>query len=462
MLNRALVEDVIAAALSTGGDFAEIYVEDRIASSLYMVGGVLEKSISGRDFGIGIRIFKGNNYLYAHTNDDSKDNLIKVAQDAAAALEGMGTLIPLNFNKVVITNKHPIKIHLDEVEVKDKVDILKRVHKSAKEYHDSISQVRLRYVDDDQRVFIANSEGLEAEDRRIRTRVVAEAVASYKGEMQVGIFGPGAHMGFEFYQKQIPEEIGVEAARIARTMVEAPYAPSGKMTVVIHNGFGGVIFHEACGHGLEATSVAKNISVFAGKLNQQVASKLVSAVDDGTLPNEWGSQNIDDEGSLIRRNLLIEDGILKGYLVDKLNGKRMGMEPTGSSRRQSYKYPPTSRMTNTYILPGNSSFDDIISSTEKGLFAKNLGGGSVNPGTGEFNFAVLEGYMIKNGKITNPVRGATLIGKGIEVLNNIDMVGNNLAHGQGNCGSVSGSVPTNVGQPTIRVSQLTVGGRKGE
>ena len=273
---------------------------------------------------------------------------------------------------------------------------------------------------------------------------------------------PGAAKGFEFFKEIDIKSYAKEASRIAKTMLGAKYAPSGKMPVIIENEFGGVIFHEACGHGLEATSVAKGLSVFAGKIGGQVASNLVSAVDDGTLPNEWGSSNIDDEGTPTRRNLLIENGILKGYMVDKLNGRRMNMEPTGSSRRQSYKYAPTSRMTNTYIAAGDDNPEDIIKSIDNGLYAKKMGGGSVNPVTGEFNFAVSEGYIVKNGQIQEPVRGASLIGKGSEILMNIDMVGNNLKQAQGMCGSVSGSIPTNVGQPMIRVKEITVGGRSEE
>jgi len=234
------------------------------------------------------------------------------------------------------------------------------------------------------------------------------------------------------------------------------------MPVLIDNGFGGVIFHEACGHGLEATSVAKKASVFADKIGQQIASPIVTAIDDGTLPNEWGSINIDDEGSPARRNVLIENGILKTYLVDYLNGLKMTppRPSTGSSRRQSYQFAPTSRMTNTYIAPGHETPEAIIADTEYGFYAKQMGGGSVEPATGEFNFAVVEGYMIRHGKVAEPVRGATLIGKGSEVLMDIDRVANNLKHGQGMCGSISGSVPTNVGQPLIRVKQMTIGGRK--
>ena len=348
------------------------------------------------------------------------------------------------------------------VENTKKVELMRKAYYAAKNYDDTISQVSVSYGDYEQNILIANSEGLLVEDRRVRTRTGISSVASKDGEMQTGFFGPGAHMGFEYYDTFNIEDYAREASRIAKTMINAEHCTSGKMPVVIDNGFGGVIFHEACGHGLEATSVAKGLSTFSGKLGEQVASDLVTAIDDGTIPNAWGSSNIDDEGTRTQRNVLIENGILKGYMVDKLNGLKMGMPPTGSSRRQSYKLAPTSRMTNTYIENGKSTKEEIIANTENGLYARYMGGGSVNPTTGEFNFAVTEGYMIKDGKIDKPVRGATLIGNGSEVLKKIDMVGDNLWHGQGMCGSVSGSIPTNVGQPTIRVSSITVGGRKGD
>jgi TldD protein len=320
----------------------------------------------------------------------------------------------------------------------------------------------IRYQDSKQNVLIANTEGKWIEDQRIRTRMAMQSVASKDGEMQTGFYGPGAHKGFEFYDDINIEDYARESARIAVTMLNAEECPSGKMPVIINNEFGGVIFHEACGHSLEATSVAKGVSVFSDKLGEKIAADCVSAIDDGTITNAWGSQNIDDEGEFCKKNILIENGVLKGYLIDKLNGRRMKMDPTGSSRRQSYKYAPTSRMTNTFIAPGKDSIEEMISSTESGIYAKYMGGGSVNPATGDFNFAVMEGYMIENGKITKPVRGATLIGTGSEVLKNIDKVSSDLEHGQGMCGSVSGSLPVNVGQPTIRVQNITVGGRKGE
>ena len=339
---------------------------------------------------------------------------------------------------------------------------MKDAYNSAKDYSNYISQVNVTYLDKDQKILIANSDGLYTEDRRVRTRLGISAVASNGSEKQTGFEGPGRLKGFEIFEEIDPEYYGKEAARVAHTMLHAKNCPAGNMTVAIDNGFGGVIFHEACGHSLEATSVAKGNSVFSDKLGQQIASSKVTAIDDGTLQNHWGSANIDDEGNLTQKNVLIENGILKSFMVDKLNGRRMGMKATGSSRRQSYKFAPTSRMTNTYIAAGKDNPEDIIKSIQYGLYAKKMGGGSVNPVTGEFNFAVSEGYIVKNGQIQEPVRGASLIGKGSEVLMNIDMVGNNLKQAQGMCGSVSGSIPTNVGQPMIRVKDITVGGRTEE
>ena len=460
MLEKSLVEKILNEALSTGGDFAEIFVEKKNNCGLFMIDGKIESSLSGRDFGIGIRIFKDLYSVYGYTNDMTEENLLKTARKIAEAVKGTRADITINLLKQDIENYNKIEIYPETVLKKNKIDIMRRGYVAAKEYDPEISQVRVSYSDSKQNILVANSEGIWAEDERVRGRIRIESVASNGTEMQTGSMGPGASKGFEFFEKMDVESYGREASRIAKTILHADYSPSGKMPVIIDNGFGGVIFHEACGHGLEATSVAKGNSVFAGKIGQMIASPVVSAVDDGTIPNEWGTINIDDEGTPSRRNLLIENGILKGYMIDKLNGRRMGMASTGSGRRESYKYAPTSRMTNTFILNGKSSLDEMISSVEKGIYAKYMGGGSVNPATGNFNFAVMEGYLIENGKITSPVRGATLIGSGSEILKKIEMVGNNLAYGQGMCGSVSGSICTNVGQPAIKVSEITVGGRK--
>jgi TldD protein len=462
VLNKQVIEDTLNAALTTGGDFAEIYVEDRTNNGIVMIGGKVESTMTGRDYGVGIRIFKGFNSVYAYTNKSDRDSLISTAKKAAAAIEGKQGTTALSLNMTQNENINVIHIDPNTIEKTRKVQLMRRAYDTAFNYDELITQVTVSYMDYNQDIMVANSEGLWKEDKRVRTRLAISSVASKNGEMQSGFFGPGASKGYEFYENLDVDKYAREASRIAVTMVNAKYSPSGKMPVIIDNGFGGVIFHEACGHGLEATSVAKGLSVFSGKVGQQIASPLVTAIDDGTIPNEWGSFNIDDEGTPSHRNVLIENGILKGYMIDKLNSRRMNMDITGSGRRQSYRYAPTSRMSNTFIDNGKSSPEEIIANTEKGIYAKYMGGGSVNPSTGEFNFAVMEGYIVENGKIKDPVRGATLIGKGTDILNKIDMVGNNMTHGQGMCGSVSGSIPTNVGQPMIRVSEITVGGREGE
>ncbi|MDD4438802.1 MAG: TldD/PmbA family protein, partial [Tissierellia bacterium] len=391
-----------------------------------------------------------------------KDTLIETAKKAAQAVEGNVIDITINLTKTDVENINIIQIDPTTVEKTNKVQVMKKAYDTAFNYDDLITQVSVNYTDYIQNIMVANSDGLWKEDTRVRARLGISSVASKNGEMQSGFYAPGASKGYEFFENLDIDYYAKEASRIAVTMVKAKYSPSGRMPVIIDNGFGGVIFHEACGHGLEATAVAKGLSVFAGKIGQQIASPIVTAIDDGSIPNEWGSYSIDDEGTRSQRNVLIENGILKGYMIDKLNARRMNMDITGSSRRQSYRFSPTSRMSNTFIDNGSSSPEEIIADTEKGLYAKHMGGGSVNPATGEFNFSVMEGYIVENGKIKEPVRGATLIGKGTEVLNKIDMVGNNLLHAQGMCGSVSGSIPANVGQPMIRVSELTVGGREGE
>ncbi|GAA0087128.1 TldD/PmbA family protein [Clostridium sp. CTA-7] len=459
MLSKNILSSVLARCLITGGDFAEIFEEDTIDTSISILNGKVENSISGRTHGIGIRIFKGFKSVYAYTNNISLDALLDTAQKAALALGELKEDISVVLNEKTIYNNNPIIYIPSSISAQKKIEVMKIGYKAAKEYHDEIKQVSVGYLDKEQNVLIANTEGLYTEDRRVRTRLSISSVASLNGENQTGFEGPGAHKGFELFNDIDPEYYGKEASRVAYTMLHAKNCPAGKIPVAIDNGFGGVIFHEACGHSLEATAVAKGNSVFTDMLGKQIASTKVTAIDDGTIPNAWGSLNIDDEGNKTRKNVLIENGILKGYLIDKLNGRRMGMEATGSSRRQNYKFAPTSRMTNTYIAAGTDNEAEIIKSISDGLYAKKMGGGSVNPVTGEFNFAVSEGYIVKNGEIQEPVRGASLIGKGSEVLMNIDMVGKNLEQGQGMCGSISGSIPTNVGQPMIRVKEITVGGR---
>ena len=460
MISREICQRVLQKAVSTGADYAEIFAENTVNHSISMIAskvdGIKDTVISGA----AVRVYKGLRSVMASTVDMSEEGLLNCAASAAEAL-GQGTAqIDIVLRERIFGDIHPVKIVPSSVGNAEKVAILKEGYFAAKEYDESVVQVSGSLLDVDHKILIANTEGVYAQDRQIRTRMAISAVADKGSGTQTGFFGPGRRMGLETFTELIdPKSVGIVAAKQAVTMAGAGYCPAGVMPVAIDNGFGGVIFHEACGHGLEASSVAYGQSVFAGKLGQKIANEKVTAIDDGTIPGAWGSINIDDEGTPAQRNVLIENGVLKSYMIDKMGGRRMGMASTGSSRRQSYRYTPTSRMTNTYIAAGQDKNEDIIGSIEYGLYAASMGGGSVNPVTGEFNFSVNEGYMIRDGKICEPVRGAALVGKGSEVIQNIDMVGTDLDLGQGMCGSSSGSVPTNVGQPLIRVSTITVGGR---
>ncbi len=459
MLDKSVINNVLMAAVSTGADFAELFVENNAKNSIRVINGKVESANSGIDFGIGLRVICGDMVVYSYTNKKDEKSLLDMAIKSAKAVKGSSKLNKIVFNEMKLVNNNIVKIRPEDISKKEIVDYLITGSDAAFAYDNLITQTSMGYLDSTQNILIANTDGLWTEDERIRTRITVSAVASNATEKQTGYFGPGALQGFEFCKNSDIEAIAIEASRSAVTMLKAENCPSGKMPVIIDNGFGGVIFHEACGHGLEAAAIAKNASVFAGKLGQKIASSKVTAIDDGTIPNSWGSVNIDDEGERTTKNVLIEDGILKNYMVDKYNGKLLGLKPTGASRRQSYKFEPTSRMTNTYIAAGTDKKDDIIADTEYGLYAKYMGGGSVNPASGEFNFAVNEAYVIRNGKICEPVRGATLIGKGSQVLLDIDRVSDNLALSEGMCGASSGSVPVCVGQPMLRVKNITVGGR---
>lgn len=461
MLNQITALKVLETAMKTGGDFAEIFLEDRINHSIQMRSGKANTINSNRIHGAGIRVLSGVNSVYVYTNDSSEEGLIRCAHRAAEAVKGQKRSAVSELVARTTPNIHPVTIDPFNVKAPARIEILREADAAARAFSTEISQVSLRLADSVQHVWIANTDGLFTQDRRVYTRMACTAVASNGAENQMGVESPGAMMGYELFNSHVDvQAVGREAARTAVTMLHAPLCPAGVMPVVIDNGFGGVIFHEACGHSLEATSVALGNSEFCGKLGQQIAAPCVTAVDDGTLPNAWGSLNMDDEGMPTTRLVLIENGILKNYMIDKLGGRRMNMAPTGSSRRESYAYAPTSRMRNTFIMPGYDDEEEMIRTMGNGLYAKKMSGGSVNPATGEFNFAVAEGYLVKDGKIAHPVRGASLIGKGSQVLMQIDRVGKNMQMAQGMCGSSSGAVPTNVGQPMIRVSSMTVGGRK--
>ncbi|MCF7924360.1 MAG: TldD/PmbA family protein [Candidatus Izimaplasma sp.] len=460
LLEQNLIEKILDTALETGADFSEVFIERRNASTLQSVSGRLEKVNNSKSFGVGIRVAKDTQSVYAYTNSKNPDDLIQLTKDLSKSFNDDKLTKRQPLMELEVGKKHQVKIKPTDVDLKDKVKLMKRSYKVASEYDEVIKQVMVYLIDNQQEVLIANSEGRFVTETRVRVRLMTQAVAADKGMMQTGGSGDGSGKGYEFFEEMDIEGHAKEAAKVAKTMLYADDCPSGVMPVIINNAFGGVIFHEACGHSLEATSVAKNASVFSGKKGTKIANEIVTAIDDGTIENAWGSANYDDEGYPQRRRVLIKDGILNSYMVDKINARRMNEEPTGSSRRQNYKFSPTSRMSNTFIDNGDSTLEEIIANTKYGLFAKKMGGGSVNPGNGDFNFSVMEGYMVRDGKIAEPVKGASLVGNGAKILHKIDMIANNLKRQRGMCGSVSGSIPADVGQPSVRVQAITVGGKK--
>lgn len=464
MLNKSQLEELLSLAMDSQADFAEIFEEETRSQSLSSVNEDIQAVQDSVRAGAGIRLYKDLQSVYGYTNEMDMESLKEIVNSLREAIGLADKKVSVVLTEEKVENIHPIKKDFFSAPLDEKSGMLLEADKAAKAVDERIVKTKCSLMGKEQKVQIANSIGKLVADTRTSTRISVMSYAKEGDNMQSGYNAPGAATGLEFYETEghTPAEVAKEASRIALVLLRAKPAPSGVMPVIIDNGFGGVIFHEACGHSLEATGVAKNNSVFAGKLGEKIANEKVTAIDDGTIPNAWGSENIDDEGNPQQRRVLIENGVLKTYMVDQLNGRRMKTASTGSGRRESYKYEPTSRMSNTFIAAGTDKKEDMFKDIKFGLYARKMGGGSVNPNTGEFNFAVNEGYLIEDGKVTDPVIGAMLIGSGSEILKNIDMVSDNLERAQGMCGSVSGSIPTDVGQPAIRVSSITVGGTDSE
>lgn len=463
MISKKVAIEVLNAGLATGADFAEIYVEEIEGYGLRVENAKTQSPSSSILRGAGIRLLNGYNSVYGSTNDLSRRGLLKLAETLSASFNEERKVTVEKITRVKVSKNNRAKKSGKDIPVEEKISLLKETNDIISSHSPSIVRTITSVSEERRTIQIFNSDGKEFRDFREHTRFGLLAVAANEDGIESAFEGPGLQGGYEYLEESIDiRAMAKEVAEGAINALNAKDAPSGKMPVVIGNGFGGVIFHEACGHALEATSVAKGFSVFANKIGEQIANPVVTAIDDGTIENGWGSMNVDDEGNKTRRNVLIKNGVLQSYMVDAFNGRRMNTEPTGSTRRQNYRYEPTSRMTNTFIDNGESTVEEIIASVDLGLYAKKLGGGSVVPGTGDFNFAATEAYIIRNGKIAEQVKGATLIGNGAEILKNIDMVGNDLKRGQGMCGSASGSIQADVGQPTIRVSEITVGGAGGE
>lgn len=462
-MQKSQILNILNTALATGGDYSELFFEDTVSKNIVLEDGKVSKTAVSNVYGCGVRILKKDKCVYGYTNDISYKNLLKLANTLKDSFQGEQEYKVEELKVLSSKGSHKPKMPYESVPLEKQIALFKEAAVAAKGYDPRIARVDIRYNFNTQNVTIYNSDGKIAKDQRTRGKCYVTAIAFKPGTMQAGGKGPGAQKGFEFFSEEINfKEMALDVAKSAIIMLDAEECPSGEMPVIIDNGFGGVIFHEACGHGLEASSVSKNLSVFSGKKGQKVASDIVNAYDDGTIEGGWGSGNFDDEGNKTRCNQLIKNGVLTSYLVDNFNGRAMNEKGNGACRRESYKYQPTSRMSNTFIGNGTSTKEEIIAATKFGLYAKSLGGGSVNPVTGDFNFAVNEGYLVEDGKITKPVKGATLIGNGASILFNIDMIANNLRREQGMCGASSGSIPADVGQPTIRVKSILVGGTGGK
>ena len=463
MISKKVGLRILNKGLKTGADYAEIFLENVDTFALSIENGKVENSSILKSAGAGIRLLNKFQSVYGYTNDLSEKSLTNLIETLASSFHDKQILTVEKLTTKKAKNLSLIEESFENIKDEEITEYLKKGCRICMDFDKRIVRTNVSFNYKISNIQIINSKGFNHLDYKQRGRVGISCVATENGKIETGFEGPGASSGFEFFKNEVNiEEIAKNVAEKTIMMLEAKECPSGKMPVVIGNGFGGTLFHEACGHPLEASSVSKNLSVFAGKLGKQIASPILSAVDDGTISNGWGSNNIDDEGNKTQRTVLIENGILKNYLIDDFNGRRMGAKGNGASRRQSYKYEPTSRMSNTYICAGKSTPEEIIKATKFGLYAKSLAGGQVNPVTGEFNFGCSEAYMIRDGKICEPVRGASVIGTGQDILMKIDMIGNDLARAQGMCGAGSGYIPVDVGQPTIRVSEMTVGGNGGE
>lgn len=462
LLRPELVQSVLRAA-SQGADLAELYVERWRKRTLKLVNREVDEATSSLEYGAGLRLFYGSQVVYAYTNDLSEAALVELAETLSRLKGERGQVDSrgrggLDFRKQAARGLHAPKLGFESQPKSYRVQRLLELDEGAR-IDPHIKQVEASFLEWEQEVLVATSDGLWSEDRRVRSRLLGLALASDGKDTQTGHGGPGLSVGLELFDRYPPGEVGRQVAEQALTNLRARPAPAGTFPVVIGNAFGGVIFHEALGHLLETTSVAKKASVLSDKLGEQIASEVVTYIDDGTTLQGWGSSEFDDEGAPTERTVLIEKGVLKSYMVDRLGSLETGYRPTGSGRRQDYTFAPTSRMRNTFIAPGDTPKEQLFEGIDFGLYAKVMGGGQVSPGSGEYNFAVREGYLIRKGRVEEPVRGAMLVGKGPDSIKKIVAVSQDLETAPGMCGSLSGSLPVEVGQPHLLISDIVVGGQ---
>jgi TldD protein len=462
VIETPVVERVLSSALQHGGDFAEVFAEDRSTSSAMLDDGRVEELSSGRERGAGIRVVSGETTGFAHTADLTEEGLLRAAEAASAvARSGAGGTRSVGVGPLG-DQTHGSGGGASGPRTAgtkaDALSLLRRADEAARASGGAISQVQAACGSSRRQVLIANSDGLLAGDRQARTRFTVSCVATGDTGLQTGYESAARTLGFEMFDEVSVEELAEMAAKRALSKLAARPAPSGELPVVLAGGSGGILFHEACGHGLEADHILKDASVYTGMVGHQVASPLVTLVDDGTIGSEWGTFGVDDEGRPAQRNVLIDHGVLTDYLWDYLRARKEGRVSSGNGRRQTYQHLPMVRMTNTFLLAGEEDADEIVAQTPRGVYVAKLGGGQVNTTTGDFVFGTTEAYLIEGGKLTEPLRDANLIGNGPEILKRIDAVATDFAMTPGTCGKDGQSVPVGCGQATMRLTGVTIGG----
>jgi TldD protein len=458
VIDSPVLERVLAQALRNGGEFAEVFAENRSNTSAMLDDGRVEEISSGRERGAGIRVVTGETTGFAHTADLSEQGLLRAAEAASAVARSGGGSRSVAGGRLIGSGTGADRPSHTSGTKNDALELLHRADEAARGSGAAVSQVQAGFGTSHRRVLIANSDGLLAGDEQSRTRFSVSCVALGDTGMQTGYETAARTLGFELFDEVAVEDLARTAAAQALAKLTARPAPSGELPVVLAGGSGGILFHEACGHGLEADHIAKDASVYAGKIGQLVASPMVTLVDDGTVGSEWGTFAVDDEGRPAQRNVLIQDGILTDYLWDFLRARKEGRVSSGNGRRQSYRDLPMVRMTNTFLLPGEDDANEIVAQTSRGVYVAKLGGGQVNTTTGDFVFGMTMAYLIEDGKITEPLRDANLIGNGPEILKRIDAVATDFSMTPGTCGKDGQSVPVGCGQATMRLTGVTIGG----
>ena len=456
LVEPELAGRVLERALARGGDMAELYAEARRGFAISLDDGRVERPQGGRERGACVRVVQGDSTYYGHVDGLAEEDLLRVAGSVSEAVRG-DAREPAALRAIASGTRHEVAIPPEAVEAVRKADLLRACDERARAAGGEVAQARIGYVETRREVEVFGSDGRAAADDRTRIRLSAQVVARRNGRVETGTDTRGGHVGWELLEDE-PESVAAKAAERALTMLDAVDAPTGRLPVVVGNGFGGVLLHEAVGHGLEADAVQKGASIYKGHIGEQVAPGFVTAYDDGSVPNAWGSVGVDDEGTPMGRTTVIEEGRLTSYLYDLLRAGKDGVESTGNGRRESFRHVPVPRMTNTFFAPGDATPDDLIGGVERGLYAVSFGGGQVEPATGDFVFGVSEGYLIENGRVAAPVRGATLVGNGLEALRSIDGIAGDLEIATGYCGKGGQTVPAGVGQPHVRIRELTVGG----